>query len=525
MSEKEIRSINGMPLKDAKARTSLDTFKKETSLQIKDNMKEIEIKCEDKLNKIKLLTVIDNDPSITDYTAIINNAIENSSKVVLNTGEYRLSSKIKINNKNNFILEAINNAVIVRENMGYDGNTPNPEDHFIQVTKSNNVEIRGLNFINRQTNGVETYSDSFGILINEKAPTETLSNIKIKNCCINGTRSAGIVARNVDKITVDNNSIYNTGRDGIQIMGNDFIVTNNRIENSKDDAIAVNGGTWGHNGKGIVSNNIINGCISARAIAIVGCRDVIAESNIIKGYATAGIMVLCDDSAPVIARIKIHNNIISDCLRPTNFDGGTGGIIVLGYTDTPVSDTEYDGRVLDATQYAPKDISITNNLITTTEDCGKTLFGLTVQYPKYGIRIIRPANNINIDSNTIYNVDICFNMTHPTGSVYRINNNIFRRFKTCFLLSSAKFIQDVSISNNYIDGLDLSNTFNNPCAFNIQGIHKLLITNNNVKNCTKDNVWGGNSAIVQFNSFENAPQIGYKKYIYDTQNKTFTYVE
>lgn len=178
-----------------------------------------------------------------------------------------------------------------------------------------NLKLTNLFFSNIPTQKPDLPSNTCNpILVFGPSTVQAINNVKIENCevsnCRTGQSEAIAIVGNVQTFTITKNQITNTGNIGI---------------------VAAGYYNWGIPGleniqsrNGIISENIVDGCKSLKALAagiyIDGARDVIVERNISRN-GQRGFAINSENHHSVTNAVAI-NNIIRSNLAYNNSRGG-----------------------------------------------------------------------------------------------------------------------------------------------------------------------------------------------------------
>ena len=220
-----------------------------------------------------------------------------------------------------------------------------------------------------------------------------------------------IAMHGVDNLYIHNIIMIDGWTENIRTsFADNVIITNNMINRSADDGIAINKLT----SNAIVTNNIVSfaglGVSYGAPVGIEiqdGSYNVIVANNYIYNCSSGGIQVSTHTDEPICHLINIYNNII---------DNGPVGIAISGVS----------GRLAER-------IIVSANTITNTTSSGITASYLThaeitnnfVSTNYFGLRIYYTNSYLKVSNNIFYRNDLMGMYIHADSSYIDVSQNKF----------------------------------------------------------------------------------------------------
>ncbi|WP_197440265.1 glycosyl hydrolase family 28-related protein [Polystyrenella longa] len=255
---------------------------------------------------------------VTDDTAALQAAFDAAEgrELFINAGTYLISEPLLIPS-NTKIYGAGNNSILQftwhDQSEGREFHLGN-RDRSDETTGDSNIELRDFALYGGFTGdpyGVAYHDVTHGIFFRR------VENVLVTGVTIGKTSGFGIANNGLINGTFTNNTIENVGRDGITsfplVFENDssyptyplqgLVISNNRLSNLGDDAIAVHAGTqYGVNFNYAphditIENNTIIGRVTehqdaqGRGIVLTGVRDATISGNNIRNTVSTGILI------------------------------------------------------------------------------------------------------------------------------------------------------------------------------------------------------------------------------------------
>lgn len=189
------------------------------------------------------------------------------------------------------------------------------------------ITIDGNNEHNPGNDLINVQALIFLVSINKNVINEniTIDNVIIKNAWGNTTQGTfGIMITNASNVRITNCTVFKTGRDGISVSGNsaDVIITNNIVHDTQDDGISINpfaphqtDETFRQVSRVTITNNQLYN-VGSRGISLLGAKNALIQSNLIDSTASHGIYV-SDDPIGEIDEVIVSQNIVLNASRWT----------------------------------------------------------------------------------------------------------------------------------------------------------------------------------------------------------------
>ena len=166
--------------------------------------------------------------------------------------------------------------------------------------------------------------------------------LTVRRCTVEWSRVMGIVARSSTEVTVSNNVVRYTARDGINLTQCSLVtISDNAISHTDDDCIAVHSDvldTWGVRRDLVISGNRI---FDTQGIRVLSARHASITGNTMDAIRTMGIDISTggpngpQEGVSAALAITISGNTITNIISRTNIDGlnaACPGIRIAGYS-------------------------------------------------------------------------------------------------------------------------------------------------------------------------------------------------
>mgnify|MGYP005947449495 CR=1 FL=1 len=254
----------------------------------------------------------------TDDTAAINAALSSGFKHV-----YLVAGKTYV----------VKNGLTVPDGVTFDGygakiNYIKPDQNWMHcITLGSNTMLRGM-YIYCES-GMVRDDTGFGISIFNSF------NARVYDVNLDRIASAAIWATEATNVIINNCIISNGLADGIHMSDGctHFAITNNIVYGCNDDHIAVVSDIPGDGkipGQGVIQGNVISDGPAGHGVLLIGCYDVLVDSNVIRGMKNAAIGSYFWDvtGTPAVEdwvrNCTISNNILSsNAMDPLLADNAT----------------------------------------------------------------------------------------------------------------------------------------------------------------------------------------------------------
>ena len=255
---------------------------------------------------------------ITDDTAAINAALSSGFKHV-----YLVAGKTYV----------VKNGLTVPDGVTFDGygakiDYIKPDQNWMHcITLGSNTILRGMSISCKS--GMVRGDTGFGINIFKSF------NARVYDVNLDRIASAAIWATEATNVIINNCIISNGLADGIHMSDGctHFAITNNIVYGCNDDHIAVVSDIPGDGkipGQGVIQGNVISDGPAGHGVLLIGCYDVLVDSNIIRGMKNAAIGSYFWDvtGTPAVEdwvrNCTISNNILSsNAMDPLLADNAT----------------------------------------------------------------------------------------------------------------------------------------------------------------------------------------------------------
>jgi len=255
----------------------------------------------------------------TDDTAAIQAALDSNGNVVhFPKGTYKITSQISFSASKHLHGE---NSLIDASSISGTSSTP-----ILTADSVDDVLISGLSILGGNSSGQGTGSGTKTTTMRFR----DCDNLVIENCKVKFSYGPSIALQGCTNYSIDNNHIYGSGRDGILTSNHttgiqkNGVISNNRIELTGDDAIAVDSDIGAQalaqaENITVIGNVILNHSANhtnllGRGILVYGAKDVVVTGNTIKNSYSFGILCSPDTSTTPqnCENVIISNNTVID---------------------------------------------------------------------------------------------------------------------------------------------------------------------------------------------------------------------
>ena len=219
---------------------------------------------------------------------------------------------------------------------------PDPANRQVRLTGAGT----GLYSLKIFTVGKRRTDDDEGVWIEEDA-----TDFVVDDVTIDGGNGPGIITYGGSWVRITNNRVYNTRSDAIHMSGgaHHVYIAGNTVRNSGDDMIAVV--TYAHHPVNtyeiLIENNDVADQPWGRGISVVGGENVTIRDNRISRSSDAGIYIAAESSWATrgVNNVVVRSNRIDQC-PDAHAEHGQASILVYSDNKFRIENVLLDGNAI-----------------------------------------------------------------------------------------------------------------------------------------------------------------------------------